>query len=223
MMDESKFCFILCTNNSKYEQECMFYINRLKIPIGYEIEILSIKDAPSMTAGYNAGMESSAAKYKIYLHQDVFILEEDFLVNILNLFQLNETIGMIGMVGCENLSPDGVLWHAKRVGSLYGMDYYDQNNSEMFAPVEKGFQFVEAVDGFLLATQYDIQWREDLFDKWDFYDISQCMEFKRAGYKIVIPEQEKPWCLHDCGLLSLDNYEEERLKFVEEYSNHEPI
>ena len=30
---------------------------------------------------------------------------------------------------------------------------------------------VEGVDGLLMATQYDIPWREDLFDGWDFYDL----------------------------------------------------
>ncbi len=55
-MDESKLCFILCTNNSQYEQECIFYIKRLKIPVGYEIEVLSIKDAPSSFMLRNIGM-----------------------------------------------------------------------------------------------------------------------------------------------------------------------
>ena len=76
---------------------------------------------------------------------------------------------------------------------------------------------MEAIDGFLMATQYDIPWREDLFDKWDFYDASQSMEFIRHGYKVVIPKMEEPWCLHDCGYLNMDHYEEEREKYVKEY------
>lgn len=40
---------------------------------------------------------------------------------------------------------------------------------------------VTAIDGMFMATQYDISWREDLFDGWDFYDISQSCEFTRGG------------------------------------------
>ena len=40
---------------------------------------------------------------------------------------------------------------------------------------------------------------KDLFDGWDFYDISQCQEFRRTGYKVVVPKQEEAWCIHDDG------------------------
>ncbi len=64
-----------------------------------------------------------------------------------------------------------------------------------------------------MATQYDILWREDIFDKWDFYDASQCMEFIKRGYRIVVPKQVKPWCVHDCGILNLKDYDNEKEKF----------
>ena len=55
------------------------------------------------------------------------------------------------------------------------------------------------------------------FDKWDFYDASQSMEMRLAGYKVLVPWQKEPWCIHDCGYVSLKNYEIERRKFVKEY------
>ena len=62
---------------------------------------------------------------------------------------------------------------------------------------EEGFSKAQAVDGLLLATQYDLPWREDIFNGWHFYDISQCMEFMKAGYEVAVPWQESPWCDHD--------------------------
>lgn len=76
---------------------------------------------------------------------------------------------------------------------------------------------MDAVDGFLMVTQYDFPWREDLFDKWDFYDCSQCREFIRRGYQVVVPDMKEPWCVHDSGFLDLKNYDSERQKFVAEY------
>lgn len=68
-----------------------------------------------------------------------------------------------------------------------------------------------------MITQYDIPWRKDLFCGWDFYDISQCKEFQRAGYDVVVPYMEKPWCIHDDGILNLEHYNTDREIFLEEY------
>lgn len=76
----------MCSNNKQYEDECMLYINDLKIPDGYIVDNIIIHDAISMTSGYNKAMNSSDAKYKIYLHQDVFILNKNFLFDLLYYF-----------------------------------------------------------------------------------------------------------------------------------------
>ena len=82
-MNEKKICFIICVNNDTYEQEQMRYLNRLIVPDGYEMEILSIREAKSMTSGYNEGMHASDAKYKVYMHQDVFIVNKNFIADLL--------------------------------------------------------------------------------------------------------------------------------------------
>ena len=59
-----KISFIICVNNEIYFDECRYYIERLHVPDGYEIDVLAIRDADSMCAAYNLGMKSSDAKYK---------------------------------------------------------------------------------------------------------------------------------------------------------------
>lgn len=216
-MDDRMVCFIVCSNDNLYTQECLYYINRLNVPEGYEIDVLTVEDAHSMTAGYNEAMSCSEAKYKVYLHQDVFIINPDFIQDCLNIFQSDAKIGMIGNVGVEKMPVSGIMWEGERFGKVY-----EQHNYETvlwFNDIKNGKSYmeVESIDGFLMVTQYDIPWREDLFDKWDFYDCSQSMEFIRRGYKVVVPKMDEPWCVHDCGFVSLGNYEEERRKFVEEY------
>ncbi len=78
-MDEHKICFVMCVNDDAYAKEAVWYIRRLKIPDGYRIEWQCVKGAVSMTAGYNEAMKKSNARYKVYLHQDVMILEPDFI------------------------------------------------------------------------------------------------------------------------------------------------
>ena len=212
-------CFIVCSNDKLCTEECLYYINRLQIPEGYQIEILTVEDAKSMTAGYNEAMRCSQAKYKVYLHQDTFLINPHFISDFLDIFRHNEQIGMIGNIGAIKLPDSGIMWEADRYGMLYEHHIYETVflSNQIEKERNAGYLEVEAIDGFLMITQYDIPWREDLFDKWDFYDCSQSQEFIRNGYKVVIPEMNKPWCVHDCGFIGLAHYEEERMKFLKEY------
>lgn len=218
-MEDNKICFIACTNNETYETEMLRYIRHLEVPEGYAVDALCVHDARSMTAGYNEGMNASDAKYKVYLHQDTFIVNKFFLRDTLAVFREQE-IGMLGMVGAPHMPENAIMWESSRVGKLYYNDRYQAMRSEM-SKIAGAYAEVEAVDGFLMMTQYDLPWREDLFDKWDFYDASQSFEFRRKGYRVVVPRQEEPWCLHDDGLLDLKNYYGERLKFKKEYMQEE--
>jgi len=216
-VNEKEICFIMCTNNQRYMEEALYYITHLNVPKGYEITFLAVEDAKSMTAGYNEGMCASEAKYKVYLHQDTFIVHRDFLVDSIRLFEENPQVGMIGMIGIPKMPESGIMWDGERVGSVYESHIYETVILGNSISKDQGYAEVEAIDGLLMMTGYDIPWREDIFNKWDFYDASQSMEFVKNGYKVVVPNMDKPWVLHDCGLLNKDNYEEERLKVVNEY------
>ncbi|ETP71831.1 hypothetical protein UYO_2220 [Lachnospiraceae bacterium JC7] len=219
-MNENQFCFIICTNDDLFLDECLIYIKNLYVPEGFSADIITIKDAVSMASGYNSAMKTSAAKYKIYMHQDVFIMNRFFLLNLLNIFHLNPKIGMIGMVGAEKLDSEAIMWNVNRVGNCFNMtNIHEAYESEIWSP-ETTVHSVKAIDGLLMATCVDIPWREDIFDGWDFYDMSQSMEFIRNGYLIAVPDQKQPWCLHDDGVvLSLLNYNHYRKIFVEEYKD----
>lgn len=193
------------------------YLSLLHIPSGYETDLITIENAVSMTAGYNEGMRASDAKYKIYMHQDTFIVEPFFLDQLLRIFRRDKRIGMAGIVGAAQLSTDGVMWHEKRCGNFYRLDEFIKDGFDNIELQKCGNREVEAVDGLLIATQYDIPWREDVFKGWDFYDISQCMEFRRAGYKIVIPAQRQNWVIHSCGAPSFWHYNENRELLLKEY------
>lgn len=219
-MDNQQFCFIICYNNSAFLNECLLYIRRLIIPEGYTIDVITISEAESMTEGYQAGMKASSAKYKIYLHQDVFILNNNFLSDTLQLFLKNPTVGMLGMVGTKKLPKSAVMWDSKnRVGALRSctLNTIDDFFDIPINTADGHLETVMAVDGLLMMTQYDVDWRQDLFHGWDFYDISQSFEFRRAGYQVAVPYQKTPWVLHDCGFLNLSDYNKARDIFAIEY------
>ena len=91
--------FIICVNNELYFEECRYYIEHLEVSAGYDIDVIGIWEADSMCAAYNLGMRSSDAKYKVYMHQDVFIRDSRFLEKTLRIFKEHPKTGMIGMAG----------------------------------------------------------------------------------------------------------------------------
>lgn len=219
-MNQNKIAFIICTNNQLYFNECQYYIHNLILPEGMELDVIGITEVPSMCAGYNAGMQSSDAKYKVYLHQDVFIREPKFIIYLLERFQKDKQIGMIGMIGGNGMPKTGVTYRAWNVGKVDCRDpdmaYYMYGAKDM----KKEDTIVEAVDGLLIATQYDIPWREDLFTHFDFYDVSQSFEMRRAGYKVLVPYQEAPWVIHDSSFAKLTYYDEARKICLKEYQEY---
>ena len=215
--NEKKIAFIICSNNELYLNECLWYIGQLRIPQGYEMETLIIREAESMAQGYNAAMDSSDAKYKVYIHQDVFILNNNFIEDMLKTFETDGKLGMIGVVGGVNLPDNAVTWCAWNRGKTYRCDNVIGQLLDSNYEFEGNYSEVEAIDGMLMVTQYDLTWREDLELGWDFYDITQSLEFRRKGYKVGIPYQKTPWCIHDCGHSKLQGYDQARKKVLEEY------
>ncbi len=218
MINEHKISFIMCVNDDQARRESEYFLSLLELPQGMDMDVIAITDARSMTEGYNRAMNSSDAKYKVYMHQDVLVIRKDFIGELLKIFA-NPDVGMIGMVGAPLMPEGGIMWNGPRVGSLYSHNFF-KTKKVVFDAMNNGFcQSVEAIDGFLMATQYDVPWREDIFKGWDFYDVSQSFEFRKAGYSVVVPHQDPPWCLHDDGWLNLSSYFDNKRVFQREYAD----
>lgn len=223
-MNDHKFAFIMCCNNEMLMDESLAYLSKLSVPEGYEVEVFTITDAKSMTSGYNDAIKSSDAKYKIYMHQDVFILNPNFLERILDIFKSDSKIGMIGLIGYPILAENAIMWESDRVGAvpMYGIKgaygKIDFENDPF--DVAKDVIDVAAIDGLCMITQYDIPWDSD-FNAWDFYDASHSVDVLLEGYRVVVPNQAIPWFIHDDGrILSLFHYNVSRKLFMQKHGKY---
>lgn len=223
MILNNQIAFISCVNDENMYSKCLKYVNQLNLPKGYSYETIAIRNAKSLTSGYNEAMLKSSAKYKVYLHQDTYIINRNFIHDLISIFAQNPQVGLLGVAGAESLRINGIWGKSKqRYGKLIenatNNSFVDSFRLLEFKRVPN-LKPVQCVDGLLIITQYDIPWRQDIFCGWHFYDISQCMEFKRAGYQVCIPEQIKPWCIHDCGVLNKKDFDKYRYIFLKEYSH----
>ena len=216
-MNNNKICFITAVNNNDKYDECLYYISKLQIPEGYEIQTVKITNVTSLCRAYNTAMAESDAKYKVYLHQDVFIRNKRFIIEVLDIF-LNKDIGLIGVAGSTRMPQNGICFASFDTGIVDerepGASFYMRPRSNT------GGREVVAIDGLITVTQYDVKWREDLFTGFHYYDIAQSFEFKKYGYKVFVPFQDKPWVIHNCNFANLIDYEKQSHILVDEYKDY---
>lgn len=215
MMDPKKIAFIICVNDEEQFREAVLYLQHLQIPAEMAAEILPIGGAASMCAGYEQGRRAADAKYKVYMHQDVLVIRKNLVEEMLELFS-DSKVGMMGLAGCEQLPGSGIWWEGRGIHNKIAHALRAEHISVAEGVVPQCR--VQAADGVLLATQYDIPWRADILTGWHFYDISICQEYRRKGYKVVLPRQEEPWIIHQTRHRTAgDDYEEQRQIFLQTY------
>lgn len=219
--NKQKICFVICANNDTLSEECLFYLSRLEFPAGIETELLVIREAPSMLEGYREAAESTDAYYKVFLHQDVFVLNRHLISDLLRIFQSDSSIGMVGMVGTGQLPKSGVMWDGERIGKIFMTGDPTDYDGYHYDIKKDGITEVMAVDGLLIAVAGACCLRMDLFDGWDFYDVSMSLEMKRSGKKVVVPSQRYAWVLHDDGgILDMTHYDHYRRIAKKEYAEY---
>ena len=166
-MNERKFEIIIHVADAATCNRLINSLQKVIVPENFTAEIQLVEGAEKYFA-YDTAMRASDAKYKIYLDERALIANENFLLELLQIFNADKKIGAVGTSGAIELSTHGVsLNSAKRAPR----NFYD---------------YAEIADGFFFATQYDLPWRHDLFKDNFFGGQAQCVEFKRAGYKIFI-------------------------------------
>ena len=189
------------------------YIDALDIPNGYEVELIEVRPDGNVADTYQRAMERSDAKYKVYLSPGSILLRLNFFEEMLRIFTQDPVIGIIGLIGAKQLSTSGVLAKSAFVQGrlLYADDtvFHGEN-------IESDIEDVMAVSGDLVATQYDIPWRRDLFHTDCFWAEAQCIEFRRKGYRTVLPQQDDPWLLTRKRAYEVD--EASREVFLDTYS-----
>lgn len=191
-MDDKKIAFIV--QDGAGAHDARQYLTALSVPEGYEIEVLGVGVRGSAAAAYQCAMQQSDAKYKVYLTAGTVIVNPSFIASMLALFQADAQIGLVGLVGTEQLSASGLFARSPHIKGK--MLFWDGTHfvGEHFSGASVD---VMAVSRELIATQYDIPWRSDLFHQDAFWAEAQCAEFRRRGYPLcrALPSGR----LGDCG------------------------
>ena len=212
-MNNQRITIIVYKTGDKAIQELANSLKDIAIPVGYSADFMFTM-AHSKWSAYNELMNKTDAKYKLYLDENVEIVNKNFLVELINIFNSDKNIGVIGCAGAKILSTHGICHTSEqRCGKLF---FGAEKNLADWSNQNEVYSTAEAIDGYFMATQYDITWREDIFKGDSFGDTAQCIEFKRAGYKIVVANQNDAWIWYKTTNFAYD--ENSYNTFLNEYS-----
>jgi hypothetical protein len=189
-----RISIIVCSKDPARSQ---IHRQNIRRTIGCEYEYIRIDNSAGafgICHAYNQGVERSQGELLVFMHEDVFLLEEGWGRVLNGKFSEDAKLGMIGVAGCQYFSADRPSWVAAGRPFIHGKVIH-QMDARMILTVyswEKSDQEAVAVDGLFSAIRRDVfnaaHFDEQTFDGFHFYDIDICMQVRKTHTIKVTPD-----------------------------------
>ena len=155
-----------------------------------EMELVFVQGSESIFRNYSEGQAKAKFPIKAYIHQDVNLMEPNWIFKVLSAFADNPEYGLFGFVGTTKLNKRGFWWESGREyirGELFsGKEKADWS----FCPISSVVQ-AECVDSYFLVSNRHLNWNEKARG-FHACDMEICRTAAAQGFKIgVIPH--KAW------------------------------
>lgn len=201
-----KIDFIVFYKNSSCINKCVNCIEALRKPDGVEIDILGISEGDSICEAYDAAMAESDADLKIYVRENVYIINQDFLENVITFMDSHQDVGMAGVIGgFEN---------GKFVDWTTGAANIVNDDRATLLNVASEGSAVDFLQGSVLVTRCDVPWVCDGQDSDRLFDINHSKAVREKGMSLAVFAQKEPWIVWEYGVCfneRLDVFTEENI------------
>ncbi|WP_264535043.1 glycosyltransferase family protein [Flavobacterium sp. N1736] len=217
---------IICSRTSTIDSVLS---ENIKNTIGSNYELIIIDNAAnqySIFEAYNVGIAKSTNNLLCFLHDDIFIHTNNWGTILIDLFEKNKEIGLIGIAGAKvkTKMPSG-WWdcpHDQKAAHLI-----QHFNNEKKVTWNYGFEQennveVAVIDGVFMAMRKNenIQFDSDM-KGFHNYDLSISLNFKKNGHKIIVTNQI---LIEHFSLGNLDkNWLKAIVKFHKTYRKYLPV
>jgi glycosyltransferase involved in cell wall biosynthesis len=213
-----KFLYVVSTRDSSKLNRIKNNVN--KYSLHYDIDVVFVENDGDfgLAEFYNKVVESYEADYYIFAHDDVQILDEDWLTKLLKGFDDFDVIGVAGGsyydplngIWCSVLNHNlnsGCVLHPKNGGKSFSYSNYGPGNREVLV-----------IDGLFMAIKADVL--RDVpfkgYGKYHFYDICMSLDSREAGYSVgVVPINIE----HDSIGSYSDSWMESLVEFRKDYGS----
>ena len=209
---EKKFAFFVRKSSEVRFSAALESLQALRLPAGYEAELFTLTAGEPYAAQVNKALTLSDAKYKIYLNDDVLLVEPDVLGKLLQIFE-DESIGMIGCLGSASLPASGNIMESPYAcGAAYVLSEEGHRDLRLGRGTVGECRTARFLVPSFFATQQDFSWDEH-YQRQYYALLAYCRRFEQEGNRIVVPLAKEPWCAYQERTISFDADESERRKF----------
>jgi hypothetical protein len=192
---------------------------------GVHHEIVAIRDARSLSEGYNRGVAQARGKYLILSHDDIEILTPDFAQRLTAHLERFDLVGIAGTT--------------RVIGGAWFLAGHPYDYQLVTSPTEQAGRYmiivrgsgplvvpsIQAIDGVFMAMRAslarEIQFDEITFDHFHLYDIDFSYRAYLGGYRLAVCRDI--FLVHD-SLGRFDAvWEEYRKRFESKFAPHLPV
>ena len=218
MKKEKKVAFFVHKSDEALYSTCLESLQALHLPAGYEAELFTLTAGKPYAVQANKALALSDAKYKIYINDDMCLVQPRFFGELLAIFK-DAAVGMVGAWGSQSLPVDGnVLSSAYKRGAFY-VPAEDGFSEQRFGDATGKAADVRCILPSFFATQWDIAWDES-YEKQYYAVLAHCRAFEEEGRRIVVPLPKNIWCAYQVKDISFDGSEADRKKFFTRYHSY---
>lgn len=191
-MNNSIF-FIIIGDDERITSENVQYLNQLILPNEMNAEYCIVKKNED---AFRIGQSESDAKYKVYLDQNSYIIDKNFILKIVNIFEKDENIKMAGVRGYKKNACSEKI---EIIGNNLAMKYEDGGGiKEVNEGMEYGVIEVQAVDSHLFVTSQDMEWGDKSLKN---QIIERAILTHHLGYKTIVIRENIPMVLFDNNII----------------------
>ncbi|MDI2090585.1 glycosyltransferase family 2 protein [Commensalibacter oyaizuii] len=215
---------IILVDNGSIESETLSFLD--EYAHHHLIEVLPIHEEFNFSRLNNIATQQYASDYYLFLNNDVFVEDPNWLSILVNEAALSDDVGI---VGAKLLYPDGRVQHG---GVVVGPEVIGDHMNRGLERDEFGYacrsvltQELTAVTAAMMLVKADLFHKLGGFNenhlKVAFNDVDLCLRVKMAGYKVVFSADCMAIHHESLSRGSDDRPEhEERFSYEKEYMNN---
>lgn len=180
---------IICSRQKHLSQSCA---DNMRDTVGCEYELICIDNSEkrlSIFEAYNLGLKKAVYDLVCFQHDDAIYLTENWGNVIIEIFNSNQNIGVLGVAGSRSKSTlPSVWWHCPPEHKIINIVQLFPNNlsEHWFQGFSANSNLVEVTvcDGvfFVMKKSTDISF-DETFTGFHNYDIDISLQFKQKGYR----------------------------------------
>lgn len=179
----NRIAIIIAISNINNKYHITKILKNILVPSPYSVEVIFINEI-NVAKAYNTGLNKTTADYKLYIREDVFFLETEFLSRLTYMIPTYEHRFAIGCLG-SYLTSDGN--YAKK-NKLYGSYKYRSNDKIEHSNARNVLyrQKVHILDSSILFTNSNIKWDECVGNI--FYMAAYCCKLRNEDVSQYVIE-----------------------------------